>query len=193
MNPWFAKVAILVATVAMVAIRAPHGRLSRTIKVIESRKGSLEIFLLAVASIAFLIPILWIATPWFAFADYRLYLKPLLTGSLLLALGLWLFYRSHSDLGTNWSVTLEIREAHGLVTDGVYRRVRHPMYAALLLYGLGQAIVVPNWVAGPVYAVAMVLICAFRLGREEALMREHFKSAYDAYASRTKRLIPGVW
>ena len=193
MNPWFAKVAILVATVAMVAIRAPHGRLSRTIKVVESRKGSLEIFLLAVAWIAFLIPILWIATPWFAFADYRLYLAPFLAGSLLLALGLWLFYRSHSDLGTNWSVTLEIREAHGLVTDGVYGRVRHPMYVALLLYGLGQALVVPNWVVGPAYAVAMVLLCAFRLGPEEALMREHFKSAYDAYASRTKRLIPGVW
>src|SRR5262249_17145041 len=119
MNPWFAKVAILVATVAMVAIRAPHGRLSRKIRVVESRKGSLEIFLLAVAWIAFLIPILWIATPWFAFADYRLYLASFLAGSLLLALGLWLFYRSHSDLGANWSVTLEIREAHGLVTDGV--------------------------------------------------------------------------
>src|SRR5262249_43126503 len=126
MNPWFAKVAILVATVAMVAIRAPHGRLSRTIRVVESRKGSLEIFLLAVAWIAFLIPILWIATPWFAFADYRLYLAPFLAGSLLLALGLWLFYRSHSDLGTNWSVTLEIREAHWLVPVVAYRRGHHP-------------------------------------------------------------------
>jgi protein-S-isoprenylcysteine O-methyltransferase Ste14 len=153
----------------------------------------LEIFLLAVAWIAFLIPIVWIATPWLAFADYRLYLAPFLAGSLLLALGLWVFYRSHADLGTNWSVTLEIREAHRLVTDGVYRHVRHPMYAALLLYGLGQAILVPNWVVGPAYVVAMVVLCAFRLGPEEALMREHFKSAYDAYASRTKRLIPGAW
>src|SRR4029453_19332465 len=193
MNPWFAKVASLVATVAMVAIRAPHGRLSRTIRVVESRKGSLEIFLLAVASIAFLIPIFVISTTWVAFADYRLYLAPFLAGSFLLALGLWLFYRSHSDLGTNWSVTLEIREAHGLVTDGVYGRVRHPIYVALLLYVLGQVMLFPHWVAGPAFAVAMVLLCAFRLGPEEALMREHFKSAYDAYASRTKRLIPGVW
>ena len=193
MNPWFAKAAILVATVAMVAIRAPHGRLSRTIRIVESRKGSLEIFLLAVAWIAFVIPILWIATPWFAFAEYPLYLAPFLAGSLLLGLGLWLFYRSHSDLGANWSVTLEIREAHRLVTNGVYGSVRHPMYSAFLLYGLGQAIVIPNWIAGPAYAVAMVLLCAFRLGPEEALMREHFKDAYDAYASRTKRLIPGVW
>ena len=193
MNPWFAKAAILVAAVAMVAIRAPHGRLSRTIRIVESRKGSLEIFLLAIAWIAFLVPILWIATPWFAFAEFPLHPVPFLAGCLLLALGLWLFYRSHSDLGANWSVTLEIREAHRLVTDGVYGRVRHPMYSAFLLYGLGQAIVIPNWIAGPAYAVAMVLLCAFRLGPEEALMREHFKDAYDAYASRTKRLIPGVW
>ena len=193
MNPWFAKAVILVGIVAMLAIRAPHGRRSRTTRVVQSRKGSLEIVLLAIAWIAFLIPILWIATPWFAFAEFQLYPAPFLAGSLFLALGLWLFYRSHSDLGANWSVTLEIREAHRLVTDGVYGRVRHPMYSAFLLYGLGQAIVIPNWIAGPAYAVAMVLLCAFRLGPEEALMREHFKGAYDAYASRTKRLIPGVW
>jgi protein-S-isoprenylcysteine O-methyltransferase Ste14 len=193
MNPWFAKAAILIASVAMVTIRAPHGRLSRTIRVVQSGKGSLEVFLLTVAWTAFFVPILWIATPWLTFADYPLYRAPFLAGSFLLALGLWLFYRSHSDLGTNWSVTLEIREAHHLVTDGVYARVRHPMYFAFLLYGLGQAIVIPNWLAGPAYAVAMMLLCALRLGPEEALMREHFKGEYDAYASRTNRLIPGVW
>ena len=58
----------------------------------------MEIVLLAIAWIAFLIPILWIATPWFAFAEFQLYPAPFLAGSLFLALGLWLFYRSHSDL-----------------------------------------------------------------------------------------------
>ena len=193
MSPWFAKAVILIGVVVMVGIRAPHGRRSRTVKVVESRKGPLEIFLLTVAWVAFLAPILWVATSWLAFAAYPLYLLPLLAGSLLLALGLWLFYRSHADLGTNWSVTLEIRESHRLVTDGVYRRVRHPMYLAFLLYGLGQALVIPNWVVGPSYAVAMALLFALRLGPEESLMRDRFKGEYDAYVSRTKRLVPGIW
>src|SRR5262245_33421389 len=112
-----AKAIILTAVVVMVVIRAPHGRRSRSIKVVESRKGPLERFLLTVAWVTFLAPILWITTPWLAFADYPLYLIPFLAGTVLLVLGLWLFYRSHADLGTNWSITLEIRESHRLVTQ----------------------------------------------------------------------------
>jgi protein-S-isoprenylcysteine O-methyltransferase Ste14 len=67
------------------------------------------------------------------------------------------------------------------------------MYSALLLYGVGQAVVIPNWAVGPSYLVVMVLLVALRLGPEERLMRDHFKDEYDAYASRAKRLIPGFW
>ena len=193
MNPWFAKAVILMASIVTVLIRAPHGKRSRTVKVAKSRMGLLEVSLLAVAWMAFFVPILWIATPWLAFANFPLYPFPLVIGSLLLALSLWLFHRSHADLGTNWSITLEIRESHQLVTENLYRHVRHPMYSALLLYGLGQVVVVPNWVARPSYGVAMALLCALRLGPEEELMRDQFKGEYEAYASRTKRLIPGTW
>jgi protein-S-isoprenylcysteine O-methyltransferase Ste14 len=193
MNPWFAKAVVLIASILTVLIRAPHGKRSRTVKVAKSRKGRLEVALLTVAWIAFFAPIVWVATPWLAFANFPLYPFPLVVGSLLLAFSLWLFYRSHADLGTNWSITLEIRESHRLVTEGLYRNVRHPMYSALLLYGLGQALVVPNWVAGPSYPAAMVLVFALRLRPEEELMRDQFKDEYEAYASRTKRLIPGVW
>jgi protein-S-isoprenylcysteine O-methyltransferase Ste14 len=193
MNPWFAKAMVLIASIVMVLIRAPHGRRSRTVRVAKSRKGPLEIALLAFAWIAFFVPILWIVTPWLGFADFPLYPVPLVVGTVVLAFGLWLFHRSHADLGANWSITLEIRESHHLVTDGVYRHVRHPMYLALLLYGVGQAAVIPNWVAGLPYAVAMVLVFAFRLNPEEELMTEHFNGEYEAYAARTKRLVPGVW
>jgi protein-S-isoprenylcysteine O-methyltransferase Ste14 len=193
MNPWFAKAVVLIASIVMVLIRAPHGRRSRTVRIAKSRKGPLEIALLAFAWIAFFVPILWIVTPWLGFADFPLHPVPLAIGTVVLASGLWLFHRSHADLGANWSITLEIRESHHLVTEGVYRHVRHPMYLALLLYGLGQAAVIPNWVAGFPYAVAMVLVFAFRLNPEEELMTEHFKGEYEAYAARTKRLIPGIW
>jgi protein-S-isoprenylcysteine O-methyltransferase Ste14 len=39
----------------------------------------------------------------------------------------------------------------------------------------------------------MVLVFAIRLNPEEELMTEHFKGEYEAYAARTKRLVPGVW
>ncbi|PYQ51270.1 MAG: hypothetical protein DMF78_13760 [Acidobacteria bacterium] len=116
-----------------------------------------------------------------------------MAGILCLVVGLWLFYRSHADLGTNWSITLEVREGHQLVTQGIYRRVRHPMYLALLLYSVGQALVLPNWVAGPSYLVAFGLLFALRVGREEQLMLEEFGQDYEAYMARTNRLVPGIW
>jgi protein-S-isoprenylcysteine O-methyltransferase Ste14 len=193
MNPWLAKAVVLLATVVMIAIRAPHGQRSRAVPVARSRKGPRELVLLAIAAVAFFLPLIWIATPAFAFADYPLHPVPLFAGALLLALGLWLFYRSHADLGTNWSITLEVREEHQLVTRGVYRRVRHPMYLALLIYSAGQALALPNWLAGPSYAVAMVLLFALRVGPEERMMLEQFGKDYEAYRVTTRRLIPGVW
>ena len=193
MSPWVARAIIVASSIAMVIIRAPHGQRSRGVKVVKSRRGTLEIALLTLAWLAFFVPLIWVAAPVFAFADYPLRPAPLLAGVVCLTGGLWLFARSHADLGTNWSITLEVREKHELVTQGIYRHIRHPMYLALLVYGLGQALVVPNWIAGPSYAVAMALLFALRLTREERMMLEEFGSDYDAYMRRTKRLVPGVW
>jgi protein-S-isoprenylcysteine O-methyltransferase Ste14 len=192
-NPWYAKAIVIVSSVVMVVIRAPHGQRSRGVKVVKSRKGKLEIILLTLAWLGFFVPFLWIATPLLGFADYPLRPVPLIAGILCLALGLWLFHRSHADLGTNWSITLEVREGHRLITHGIYRQVRHPMYLALLLYSLGQALVIPNWVAGPSYLVPFGLLFVLRVGPEERLMREEFGKDYEAYMARTRRLVPGLW
>src|SRR5437763_15865363 len=109
MNPWFAKAVVLLASIVMVVIRAPHGQRSRAGPGVKSRRGRLEIVLLTIAWVAFFLPVIWIATPVFAFADYPLHPIPLLAGAVCLVLGLWLFRRSHADLGTNWSITLEVR------------------------------------------------------------------------------------
>jgi len=193
LDPWFAKAIVIIASIVMVVIRAPHGQRSRGVPVVKSRKGTLEVVLLTIAWLAFFLPLLWIVTPLFDFADYPLYLIPLAAGVVCLVVGLWLFHRAHADLGTNWSITLEVREDHRLVTDGVYRHLRHPMYLALLLYALGQAFVLPNGIAGPSYLVSFGLLFALRVGPEEALMRERFGSEYDAYMARTRRVLPGIW
>jgi protein-S-isoprenylcysteine O-methyltransferase Ste14 len=193
MNPWIAKVIVLAGTLTMIAIRAPHGRRSRNVKVAKSRKTSLETGLLVLAWIGFFIPLIWIASPILSFAEYRLGLGPLVAGVMCFVIGLWLLYRSHADLGTNWSVTLEVREQHRLITQGIYRRIRHPMYFALVVYSLGQALVIPNWVAGPANLVAFTILFALRVHAEEQMMTDVFGDEYTTYAARTKRLVPGVW
>ena len=193
MNPWIAKVMVLAATVVMMAIRGPHGHRSRNVKIAKSYKTPRETSLLVVAWVGFFVPLIWIATPAFWFAEYPLRRGPLLAGAICFMIGLWLFYRSHADLGTNWSITLEVREGHRLITEGVYRGVRHPMYSALALYSVGQALVIPNWVAGLSNLTAFAILFALRIGAEERMMAQQFGAEYVAYAARTKRLIPRVW
>jgi protein-S-isoprenylcysteine O-methyltransferase Ste14 len=193
LNPWIAKAAILAASIVMVAIRAPHGNRSRRVAVARSHKGGTETALLTLAWAGFVAPLIWVFAPSPAFGDYPLRPVPFVLGVIALATGLWLFHRSHSDLGTNWSITLEVREQHRLIANGVYRRIRHPMYASLFLYSIGQALVLPNWIAGPSYLIAFGILFLFRFQAEERMMRQQFGAEYESYAARTKRLVPGVW
>lgn len=192
MSHWYARAAVLLASIALVAIRAPHGGRSLKVPVRKSYKGALEKALLTLAWISFFVPLLWVVSPLLAFADYPLRPPVFFTGVAAYIIGLYMFHRSHVDLGTNWSISLEVRETHTLVTHGVYGRVRHPMYTALLLFGAGQACVLPNYVAGPSYLVVMTLLIALRLPAEERMMRETFGAEYDEYAKRTTRLVPGL-
>jgi len=193
MNPWIAKAVTLAASVVMVLIRAPHGRRSSKVKVVLSRKGPREVVLLTIAWIGFLVPLIWAVSSALSFADYALHPWPFAAGISCIVPGLWWLHRSHANLGAYWSVTLELRENHQLVTQGIYGWVRHPMYAALFVYAIGQLLVIPNWVAGPSYLVAFGVLFALRIGAEERMMLETFGDEYAAYMARTKRLVPGIW
>ena len=88
LDPWIAKAVILTASIAMIAIRAPHGRRSRAIKVVRSWKDTREVVLLTLAWIAFLVPLIWVASPVFSFAEYALRPGPLVAGVVCLVVGL---------------------------------------------------------------------------------------------------------
>lgn len=194
LNPWYGNAAFLVGLALSIAIRAPHETRSKTVAVAESRKGALEAALLGLVLLGhFLLPLLYMTTGLLSFADRDLTPVSLGAGVAVFALALWLFHRSHADLGRNWSVSLEVREGHSLVVSGVYRRIRHPMYAAIFLTSFAQLLLLPNRVAGAGCLVAFGLMFALRLGPEERLMSERFGEEYRAYARRTKRLVPGVW
>lgn len=176
------------------AMRYPAMRRARRQKTRVDNRTSLDISLLTLCVFGLVVmPIAWRLDLVPDFADRTQSIGILLAGVATGAVFLWLFRRSHKDLGRNWSVTLEVREGHQLVTGGVYAYVRHPMYASFLLWGLAQAFLIPNWIAGLAGLVAVVALYAVRQSREEAMMRQTFGAEYDAYCARTKRLVPGVF
>ena len=127
------------------------------------------------------------------FADYLFQPALAWAGSAVFASSLWLFYRTHKDLGRNWSVTLEIRDRHALVTSGVYRHVRHPMYSAFWLWAFAQALLLPNWIAGPAGLIGFGTLFFLRINREEQLMIETFGDDYRHYMIRTSRVLPWIY
>jgi protein-S-isoprenylcysteine O-methyltransferase Ste14 len=140
-----------------------------------------------------ILPLVAIFTSFLSFADYPLHPVAFTIGVVLLCPGLWLFYRSHADLGKNWSISLEIREDHRMVTSGVYRLIRHPMYTAIFLQAFAQLFLLSNWLAGPSCLLAFLLMFVLRVGREEQMMHKTFGPAYADYMNRTNRLIPYLW
>ncbi|HZT25043.1 MAG TPA: protein-S-isoprenylcysteine O-methyltransferase [Pseudolabrys sp.] len=103
---------------------------------------------------------------------------------------LWLFRRSHADLGRNWSISLELRDEHALVKTGVYRLIRHPMYSSFFLLGIAQFLLLPNWFVGLAGIAGAAILYGFRVRREEQMMLESFGDDYRAYMRSTKRLVP---
>jgi len=189
-----AKLIWLAGCIAWYALRYPHERRARRTAIAARHEWGRERILLAVSfSGLFLVPLFYAVTDRPKFANYPL--QPALTvlGAAVFAAALYLFHRTHRDLGRSWSVTLELREKPALVTGGVYRYVRHPMYSAFWLWAIAQALLLPNWVAGFAGLVGFGTLFFGRVGREERMMLAAFGDEYRAYAARTKRVVPGIY
>ena len=177
--------------VAWWLIRLPFERKTRRNVLRRDAMDAREKLLLAISLTGLgIIPAIYIATGFPAGLDQRFSPVRAIIGLLIFLAALVLFHATHKALGRNWSVTLAVREEHALVTAGVYRFVRHPMYSAFWLWAIAQAFTLQNWLAGLAGLIGFGTLYLFRVGREEALMRETFGAAWDAYAAHTPRVIP---
>lgn len=93
-------------------------------------------------------------------------------------------------MGLNWSVSLEVRDEHTLVTNGIYSAIRHPMYAAIWLWVILQALLLNNYVVGFSGIVFFGLLYFLRVGKEEEMMIRQFGQQYKEYKTRTNRIFP---
>ena len=76
------------------------------------------------------------------------------------------------------------------MTRGVYRLVRHPMYTSFFISGLGQALLLANWIAGPAALVAVAVLVIVRVPSEEQMMIAQFGNDYRDYVHRTGGILP---
>ncbi len=194
MSVLIAKILWAAGVVGWFVIRYPFQRRAARLGVTRSAGGTQDRIVLAVAAFGqFVVPLIYVCTGWPAFAEYRFHPLQAWLGLVVLVSALILFRLTHEQLGRNWSISLETRAKHSLVTGGLYAYVRHPMYSSFLLSAVAQALLLPNWVAGLAGIVSFAVLFFFRVDREEALMLETFGEEYRVYMQRTARIVPGFY
>jgi len=95
-------------------------------------------------------------------------------------------------LGRRFSGLVAIQEDHELVTDGLYRIIRHPSYLGLLVGLFGWALVFRSAI-GVLVSLLLVPPLVARMNSEEALLESEFGERYSDYRRRTWRLLPFLY
>lgn len=113
-------------------------------------------------------------------------------GLVLATLGMGLIFWSSWALGRLYSPEVTLQKEHHLITDGLYRFVRHPRYLGGLLQGIGLSLLFRSWIGLALTGIFLVTIL-FRIKDEEAMMSQAFGAEWEAYCRRSWRLIPGLF
>ena len=113
-------------------------------------------------------------------------------GGTLILCGLAQIVAGSIDLGTNLTPVPKPRDSkHTLITDGMYRLCRHPMYGGILMGAAGLSLA-----TGDEAKVALTLLLYYVLDRksayEEQLLEEKYPGQYAEYKTKVKKFIPYV-
>ena len=97
---------------------------------------------------------------------------------------------TYQSLGDSYHSILHLQSDQKLVTDGPYRRVRHPLYTGLFLIFFAFFIQAANWLVLVFGIGGLTVLLSVRVPKEEALLVSHFGGSYRAYMNQTNRFLP---
>jgi protein-S-isoprenylcysteine O-methyltransferase Ste14 len=162
---------------------------------ISGRVGSVEWFagagfVVAMAAVVFaaalqlvgvVAPLGVLHAPWIQF-----------TGIALAVIGIGATVYAQVDMGDSWRIGVDHTETTTLVSKGVFGHVRNPIFTAMLIFGLGIALVTPNLVAlAGFLLLAATIELQVRIVEEPYLLTVHGE-AYRGYLASVGRFVPGV-
>jgi protein-S-isoprenylcysteine O-methyltransferase Ste14 len=112
-------------------------------------------------------------------------------GAALMLCGIVFFAVAQLHLGASWRIGIDAEAKPGLVTDGLYRYSRNPIYVGLLATIAGYACLLPTVLSAIVLVAAYIGMRA-QIAGEEAYLLATYGDAFRDYARRVGRLVPGV-
>lgn len=185
--------ALLVLLFLFFCVRAPWVYKSKTRKTAVKTKSTPDQMLFILSTIGMVaVPLLYSLTPYLSAFSFPLPDTIRIAGGAVYLAALALMLLVLRELNSDWSMAVELKEDHRLVTSGPYHSVRHPMYTAFTLMMVGQFFLTANWLAGGFGIVAWAVFCIVRIPREEAMMLDAFGDEYRDYAAKTGKILPKI-
>jgi protein-S-isoprenylcysteine O-methyltransferase Ste14 len=99
---------------------------------------------------------------------------------------------AQAQMGASWRIGLDAGERTALVTHGLYRHVRNPIFTGMAAFALGTALLVPNAVALAALAAALAGVQLQVRGIEEPYLVATHGPAYRRWAATAGRFLPAV-
>lgn len=114
-------------------------------------------------------------------------------GIALIIIGFAIRLTAIFTLRRYFTVDVAIAKDHKVIDRGLYAMVRHPSYTGSLISFFGLGLAFMNWLSLAILIIGPAIGIAYRIGVEEDALIGALGDDYRAYATRTKRFIPGVF
>ncbi|WP_033541682.1 methyltransferase family protein [Planococcus sp. CAU13] len=121
--------------------------------------------------------------------------EPLLkiAGIVLFAAGVFLRYWGIIHLKAQFTRHVTVRKGDGIVSSGPYRKLRHPLYTALLLIAVGMSLYFQSIAAAAIGGAFVAWTLSKRMNGEEAMLIAEFGEEYREWMKHRARLIPFIY
>ena len=113
-------------------------------------------------------------------------------GVVLMVLGGILAVLGVRSLGRGLTALPHPRDGSELVSTGVYRLVRHPIYGGLVIGALGYGLAMHAMVTAVVGSIVLLAFFRLKSAREEVWLEQRY-AGYPAYRAATRRILPFIY
>ena len=165
---------------------------AKSLKTSEDDKGTSR-FIQVVAVIYLVVLLLTALLNQFQIGIVEPHLVFTAIGVVLMAVGVVIRVVAMRTLGKFFTRTLQIREGHHVVSDGIYRRVRHPGYLGDILLFVGSGVATSNVITTVLILGMFITAYVRRIAVEERMLTDQLGKEYSDYKAKTWKLIPFVY
>ncbi len=146
------------------------------------------------ALVVLIIPMIAVSLPIIEYYFAKKAINPVISGigALTILFGFIISFFANKEIGENWSASIEKDNFQKLITSGIYKYVRHPLYFSGIIIFVGTVIYFQSWWSTTILIPCFLLI-NWRIKYEENNLILLFGNEYKEYMRKTKKIIPFLY